>query len=83
MIPVDAIILGAGPQRFSEHLEIIRPLKLVKNARFLHILPIISAVCYFLAFYTQVQFWRTSGHQIEMILVVPESRHRNLSNELS
>ena len=80
MIPVDAIILYVGPQRFSGHLEIIRPLKTAKNAHFLHILPGISAICIFLAFYTHVQIWKTFKHHIEVISVDMESRHRELSN---
>ena len=80
---MDAIIPRAGRKRFSGHLKIIRPLKLAKNTLILHVLPAISAVCYFLGFFTQVQFWMTSGPRIELFPVAPENRHGNISSKPS
>ena len=83
VIPMDSIISWAALQRFSEHLKTFRPLKLAKNNLILHILPALSAACYFLGFCAQVQFWGTFRNQIEMILPELERRHRELSNEPS
>ena len=47
--------MSSSPAIFRA-VKIIRPLKLAKNSLILHILPAISAACYFLGFFTQVQF---------------------------
>ena len=56
MVSLDAIVLGAYTQRFSDQLNMIFSPKMAENTHFFHTLPRLSTRSIFLGFYTQVSF---------------------------